>query len=113
MYEERLAGLDERREESVRVVISSFNEKKAKLERDAGIADQYIGRELADTTALSKEIDTAEAMRKHLNEYQRMVSMQEEIGKLTEESEELTRKIELARELPATILQTATIPLMA
>lgn len=49
-------------------------------------------------------------MRKHLNEYQRMVSMQEEIGKLTEESEELTRKIELARELPATILQTATIP---
>lgn len=39
-----------------------------------------------------------------------MVSMQEEIGKLTEESEELTRKIELARELPATILQTATIP---
>lgn len=110
LYEERLAGLDERREESVRVVISSFNEKKAKLERDAGIADQYIGRELADTTALSKEIDTAEAMRKHLNEYQRMVSMQEEIGKLTEESEELTRKIELARELPATILQTATIP---
>ena len=110
LYEERLAGLDERREESVRVVISSFNEKKAKLERDAGIADQYIGRELADTTALSKEIDTAEAMRKHLNEYQRMVSMQEEIGKLTAESEELTRKIELARELPATILQTATIP---
>lgn len=62
LYEERLAGLDERREESVRVVISSFNEKKAKLERDAGIADQYIGRELADTTALSKEIDTAEAI---------------------------------------------------
>ena len=63
LYEERLAGLDERREESVRVVISGFNEKKAKLERDAGIADQYIGRELADTTALSKEIDTAEATR--------------------------------------------------
>ena len=70
LYEERLAGLDERREESVRVVISGFNEKKAKLERDAGIADQYTGRELADTTALSKEIDTAEAMRKHLNEYE-------------------------------------------
>ena len=66
LYEERLAGLDERREESVRVVISSFNEKKAKLERDAGIADQYIGRELADTTALSKEIDTAEARQKAL-----------------------------------------------
>lgn len=82
-----MPGLDERREESVRVVISGFNEKKAKLERDAGIADQYIGRELADTTALSKEIDTAEAMRKHLKEYQRMVSMQEEIGKLTAESE--------------------------
>ena len=42
LYEERLAGLDERREESVRVVISGFNEKKAKLERDAGIADQYM-----------------------------------------------------------------------
>lgn len=91
LYEERLAGLDERREESVRVVISGFNEKKAKLERDAGIADQYIGRELADTTALSKEIDTAEAMRKHLNEYQ-FRSVSKEAEKARKEIENLDTK---------------------
>ena len=49
-------------------------------------------------------------MRKHLNEYQRMRAMQHEVDALTEQSQELTRKIELARELPAKILETATIP---
>lgn len=73
----------------------------------------YIVHRGADEGEIIIETDTGlsiDRMRKHLNEYQRMVSMQEEIGKLTAESEELTRKIELARELPATILQTATIP---
>ena len=49
-------------------------------------------------------------MRSHLNEYQRMTAMQKEVEGLTEKSEELTRKIELARELPATILAQASIP---
>ena len=49
-------------------------------------------------------------MRSHLNEYQRMVAMQDDVRKLSDQSDELTRKIELARELPAKILETATIP---
>lgn len=55
-------------------------------------------------------MDTAEQMRKHLNEYQRMVAMQKELEDLSARSTELTEKIELARELPARILETATIP---
>ena len=63
-----------------------------------------------DTTALAAEVTNAEEMRKHLNEYQRMVAMQAEVQGLTDQSAELTRKIELARELPATILAEAHIP---
>lgn len=66
---------------------------------------------LADAnTALAAEVTNAEEMRKHLNEYQRMVAMQAEVQDLTDQSAELTRKIELARELPATILAEAHIP---
>lgn len=108
--EDKLDGLDQRRQERVAVEEAKFNEAVAKLERDVGAADQYAGQEVQDTSALSAELDEAEAMRKHLNEYQRMVSMQKEVESLTEQSEELSRKIELARELPATILAQASIP---
>ena len=39
-----------------------------------------------------------------------MVAMQKELEDLSARSTELTEKIELARELPARILETATIP---
>lgn len=70
----------------------------------------YADQEPVDTTALAAEVTNAEEMRKHLNEYQRMVAMQAEVQDLTDQSAELTRKIELARELPATILAEAHIP---
>lgn len=95
LYEERLAGLDERREESVRVVISGFNEKKAKLERDAGIADQYIGRELADTTALSKEIDTAEAKRTSFDEFKTGYSKISDANKKLDAKNELWHAVRI------------------
>ena len=75
-----------------------------------GVADQYAGQEVQDTSALSAELDEAEQMRSHLNEYRRMRDMQTELDELTEKSQALTDKIELARELPATILAQATIP---
>ncbi len=106
----KLSGLELRQKEREELEQARYREAVAKLERDVGVADQYAGQEPTDTTALSAEVDEAEAMRKHLNEYQRMVSMQKEVEALTEQSEELTRKIELARELPATILAQASIP---
>ena len=108
--EDKLSGIDQRRAALVAAEEARYNEAVAKLERDMGVAGQYAGQEPVDTTALSAELNEAEAMRKHLNEYQRMVAMQKEVEGLTEQSTELTRKIELARELPAVILAQASIP---
>ena len=107
---DKQAGLAQRRQERVEVEEARYNEAVAKLERDMGVAGQYAEQQPTDITALTTELNEAEAMRKHLNEYQRMISMQEEVEELTEQSAELTRKIELARELPAEILAQAAIP---
>ena len=107
---DKLSRLDGRQKEREELEQARFQEAVAKLERDMGVADQYAGQEPVDTTAVSAELNEAEAMRKHLNEYQRMLAMQEEVEGLTEQSTELTRKIELARELPAVILAQASIP---
>lgn len=108
--EDRLAGLEERRRERAEVAKANFETSLAKLDRDMGVADDYAIREPVDVSALTEELETADRMRKHLNEYRRMAEMQGEVETLAERSAELTRKIELARELPATILETATIP---
>lgn len=108
--QEKIDGLEQRKEDRMKVVDAEYQAALAKLEKDTGTADKYASLEIVDTTALSAEIDQAEAMRKHLNEYKRMVDMQNDVDALTEESERLTEKIELARELPATILEEAQIP---
>lgn len=107
---EKLNGLTQRQKEREELEQARFRELLAKLERDVGVADQYAGQEVQDTSALSAELDEAEQMRRHLNEYRRMRDMQTELDELTARSQELTDKIELARELPATILAQATIP---
>lgn len=107
---EKLDGLAQRRKEREELEDARFRESLAKLERDVGVADQYAGQEVRDTSALSAELDEAEQMRSHLNEYRRMRDMQAELEDLTARSQALTDKIELARELPAAILAQATIP---
>ena len=107
---EKLDGLAQRQKEREELEQARFRESLAKLERDVGVADQYAGQEVQDTSALSAELDEAEQMRSHLNEYRRMRDMQTELDELTARSQALTDKIELARELPATILAQASIP---
>ena len=108
--EDKMAGLEQRRQERFSVAQANYEAAAAKLEKDMGVANDYADRQPADTSALAAEVDTAEQMRKHLNEYQRMVDMQKEVEDLSAHSVALTEKIELARELPARILETATIP---
>ena len=108
--EDKMAGLEQRRQERFSVAQANYEAAAAKLEKDMGVANDYADRQPADTSALAVEVDTAEQMRKHLNEYQRMVDMQKEVEDLSAHSVALTEKIELARELPARILETATIP---
>ena len=107
---EKLDGLAQRRKEREELEDARFRESLGQLERDMGVADQYAGQEIQDTSTLSAELDEAEQMRSHLNEYRRMRDMQTELDELTARSQALTDKIELARELPATILAQATIP---
>ena len=107
---EKRDGLAQRQKEREELEQARFRESLAKLERDVGVADQYAGQEVQDTSALSAELDEAEQMRGHLNEYRRMRDMQTELDELTARSQALTDKIELARELPATILAQASIP---
>ena len=107
---EKLDGLAQRQREREELEQARFRESLAKLERDVGVADQYAGQEVQDTSALSAELDEAEQMRSHLNEYRRMRDMQTELDELIAKSQALTDKIELARELPATILAQASIP---
>ena len=107
---EKLDGLAQRQKEREELAHARFRESVAKLERDVGVADQYAEQEVQDTSALSAELNEAEQMRSHLNEYRRMQDMQTELEELTARSQALTDKIELARELPASILAQASIP---
>lgn len=109
--QEKLFGLDGDLQSKKEIAEAKASEKLAKLEKDIGVAMEYADREPTDVSELSEEIETAEANRKHLNEYKRMMSMREEINRLAAESAEYTRKIELARELPAEILATSTLPI--
>ena len=109
--EEKLLTLADKLNDKTKVVEAKYNENITKLDADVGIAGKYAEQELADTNELQQEIELSDAMKKHLNEYKRMLDMQAENVTLSEESTELTRKIELARELPATILKTAKLPI--
>ena len=108
--QDKLGGFDSKLSDKKALAESKYNEQVAKLDGDIQIANQYADKVPQDTLTLSEEIKTAEDMKLHLNEYRRMVEQQERNAEYEKESAEFTRKIELARELPAEILKTATIP---
>lgn len=108
--EEKLSGLEEKKQERIQVEQSKYEADVANLGKDNELAAQYAAKIPTDTSELEEEIETAEAMRKHLNEYKRMKQMQAEAEDMADKSESLTKKIDLARELPSQILSSATIP---
>ena len=108
---EKLASLDAKLDDKKNVAQAEFEAAKAKLDKDTGVAEQYMNLTPEPTEELADEIRTAEAMIKHLNEYDRMTAMQAELDGLKAKSDEYTEKIELARSLPAEILETATLPI--
>lgn len=108
--EDRLATLDDKLNDKIKIAEADFETAKAKLDSDVGIANQFISLDITPIDELQSEINEAETMMKHLNEYKRMTTMQGEIDELKEKADDYTAKIELARELPGTILETATLP---
>lgn len=107
---EKLNALGDKLADKKAVIEADYEAKKAKLDKDVGIAEEYMERELQPTEQLQSEIEEAESMIRHLNEYDRMVSMQRELEMLRADSDEYTRKIELARTLPGKILESAKLP---
>ncbi len=108
---DKLASLDAKFDDKKKIAQSEFETAKAKLDKDTGVAEQFMNLTPEPTEELAEEIKTAEAMMKHLNEYDRMSAMQSELEGLKAKSDEYTEKIELARSLPAEILETATLPI--
>jgi DNA repair exonuclease SbcCD ATPase subunit len=108
---ENLEKLDDKLADKISIANADFEAEKAKLDKDIGIAEQYINLETQSTSELEAEIEHAKEMISHLNEYRRMRSMQSELNDLISRSDELTNKIELARHLPGVILETATLPI--
>lgn len=108
--EEKIATLNGKFEDKKKIAQSEYESKKAKLDGDTGIAEQYINLQEKPIEELQSEINEAVTMIKHLSEYHRMTDMQSRIDELKKQSEEYTQKIELARELPGKILETATLP---
>ena len=107
---DKIAGLDSKLDDRKKLAQAQFEKAKAQLDKDTGVAEQYMNLSPEPTEELQDEINTAEEMIKHLNEYDRMTAMQSELEGLKAKSEEYTEKIELARTLPAQILETATLP---
>ena len=108
---DKIAGLDSKLDDRKKLAQAQFEKAKAQLDKDTGVAEQYMNLSPEPTEELAEEIKTAEAMMKHLNEYDRMSAMQSELEGLKAKSDEYTEKIELARSLPAEILETATLPI--
>lgn len=108
--EKTIRTLDDKLIDKTKVIVADFEAKKAKLDKDVGIAEEYMEREPQPTEELENEISEAESMIRHLNEYDRMTTMQNELEALRADSDEYTRKIELARTLPGKILESAELP---
>lgn len=108
--EDKLAGLDSTLADKEAVERSNYETKVAQLQRDIGVAEEYMSKTPIDTKPIKEEIALAEKMRALLPDYKRMVALQSEVDMLEAESAELTKKIEIARNLPGEILASATIP---
>ena len=108
--EDKLNSLDSKLADKEAIEQAEYEKRVAQLQKDMGIATEYVSRKPIDTKPLKEEITLAEKMRELLPNYRRMVMLQEEVTKLEAESNELTQKIELARNLPGEILANAEIP---
>lgn len=107
---EKLENLDKTLEDKKKIVNLEYEKKVTALNESIGRAKEYANQEPIDITKIQEECDLAEKMKSYINEYKRMKEYENQIEKLNVKSEEFTRKIELARNLPAEILKTATIP---
>ena len=107
---EKIENMDKILEDKTKIINLEYEKKVVALKESIGRAQEFATMEISDITNLQSECDLAEKMKSYINEYKRMKNYQEQNEELEAQSQEYTRKIELARNLPAKILKTATIP---
>lgn len=104
-------GLASKKADKLEVINQTYQANVAEFEAECKEYEKYVGKELFDTTELSKKAEEIENMKSHINEYRRMQRLQDEVAKLQAQSQSLTDKIEKARTLPGEILESCTIPI--
>lgn len=104
-------GLTDKKADKVTVVAEQYKAAVAKYDAEVESYKEFSDKEIEDFSELQAEAEMTEKMKSHVNEYRRMIVLQNEVEVMKAKAEELTKKIELARELPGTILETATIPI--
>lgn len=104
-------GLADKKADKVTVVEEQYKAAVAKYDAEVESYKEFSDKEIEDFSELQAEAEMTEKMKSHVNEYRRMMVLQNEVEVMKAKAEELTKKIELARELPGTILETATIPI--
>lgn len=107
---EKINNMDKTLEDKAKIINLEYEKKVAALDASIDRAKEFANAEFTDISDLQAECDLAEKMKSYINEYKRMENYQSQNEELQAQSDELTRKIELARNLPAEILKTATIP---
>lgn len=107
---EKIENMDKILDDKTKIINLEYEKKVVALKESIGRAQEFATMEIADVTNLQAECDLAEKMKSYINEYKRMMNYQAQNEELEAQSQEYTRKIELARNLPAEILKTATIP---
>ena len=108
---EKLLNLNKKLEDKKQIANLEYEKKVVALDESIGRAKEIYQKQPIDITALQQECDMAEKMKSFINEYERMKRYQEENEQLKIKWNEYDAKIEKARNLPAEILKTATLPI--
>ena len=104
-------NLASKKADKLEVINQTYQANVAEFEAACKEYEKYAGKEILDTSELSKQAEEIEQMKSHINEYRRMQRLEEEVAELQSKSQSLTDKIEKARTLPGEILENCTIPI--
>lgn len=104
-------NLAAKKADKMEIINQTYQANVAEFEASCKEYEMYAGKEMVDTSELSKKAEEIEQMKSHINEYRRMQRLEEEVAELQSKSQSITDKIEKARVLPGEILENCTIPI--
>lgn len=105
------SNLASKKADKLAIADKTYEASVAEYNAQCAEYNEYVDRDIRDTSELSKQAQAIEDMKAHINEYDRMVMLQDQVDELAEQSQILTDKIEKARTLPGEILEECSIPI--